>query len=66
MWAYGLGGGKNEIACGDGGRVTVGRCAREESAAEEDEWEIVDSVRFRSPIQEGSLIMGCVGRVATE
>ena len=48
--------------------MTVGRRTREERAAEEEECEIVDKVRFRSPMVQlaGSLMLECEGRVATE
>jgi hypothetical protein len=63
-----LTGGKKETACGDGGRVTVGRWTREERAAEEEECDIVEKVRFRSLALQlaGSLMLECEGRVATE
>ena len=55
-----------ERRCGLGGRV-AGMCAREEIAAEEDEDEIVESVRLRSLIcRGGSRIEVWTGSVATE
>lgn len=48
--------------------MTVGRCTREERAAEEEECDIVDVVRFLSLTLQlrGSLMLECEGRVATE
>lgn len=55
------------MACGDGGRVMVGRWTREERAAEDDDEESVDNVRVRSCRGlRGSFQVGCTGRVATE
>lgn len=65
MLAWGFTGGKNEIGCGDGGRVTAGRCTREERAAEEDEDDIVERVRWRS-CNGLSFKLECIGSVATD
>jgi hypothetical protein len=59
-------GGKKATCCGDGGRVTAGRCVREERAAEEEERDMVDRVRFRSPKLQWAGSLECEGRVATE
>jgi len=59
-FACGLTGGKNEMACGDGGRVTVGKWTREDSAADEDEWERVRlrtlEVQFAESLRLGSVV----------
>lgn len=48
MLTCGFKGGKNVTVCGDGGRVTVGRCTNEERAADDDDVDIVEKVRCRS------------------
>jgi hypothetical protein len=48
VFAWGLTGGKKTIVWGEGGRVIAGRCDKAESAAEEDDVDIVESVRVLS------------------
>jgi hypothetical protein len=60
----GFTGGKNAIVCGDGGRVTDGRFASDDSAADELAVLIVDSVRVRSCVHTVSRpLADCGGSV---
>ena len=61
----GFTGGKNEIICGVEGREFDGICTNEESAAEDDEDERAERVRWRVALVE-SFRMGGIGSVATE
>jgi hypothetical protein len=66
MLTCGFTGGKKEIVWGVGGRETVGKCTSEESAAEDEEDEMAESVRLRSCTDLGGPLTGGTGRVATD
>jgi len=61
----GFTGGKNETICGVGGREIVGICAKEESAAEDDEDEMAERVRWRIGRPDSFKTDG-TGRVETD
>lgn len=53
--------------CGDGGRVTVGKCTNDERAADDDDVDIVEKVRCRScGICDSLRMVAWTGAVAIE